>query len=162
LCVQGQALSDDGQPSVTELIETNKLTLRIHRIEPLAACASGLQSYCEVLLGVWDTSGKLCPPGRVIDTAERRGEILALDRWVIRETFTWMAADRARLKPAAAYAINLSGLSLSEEQVLPYVMNLLTELRVPPGKVFFEVTETAAIDKLSVAQHFIHTLKGIG
>ena len=41
-------------------------------------------------------------------------------------------------------------------------MNLLTELRVLPGKVFFEVMETAAIDKLSVAQHFIRTLKGAG
>lgn len=150
------------EPTVAELIRNNKFALRAQRVEPIDPQSSELLPYYEILLGVFYSTGALRPPGRVIDIAERRGEVFTLDRWVVQETINSMAADRAQLKTVTGYAINLSGLSLSEEGLLPYVMNLLTTLRVPPGKVFFEVTETAAIDKISVAQHFIHSLKEIG
>ena len=36
------------------------------------------------------------------------------------------------------------------------------QTRVPPGKVVFEVTETAATDGLSTAQQFMRTLRDLG
>ena len=154
-------MDTDGEPAVRELIEAGRLGLRAQRVQPIDP-ESGLLPYYEVLLGVRDHQQCLLPPGSVIAAAERRGEIFELDQWVIRETFTWMMGGEERLQQVAGYAINLSGLSLSDQRLLPYVLELLTELRVPTDKVIFEVTETAAIDQLSVAQAFIHTLQDRG
>lgn len=151
-----------GEPSVAELIKADRMALRAQRVEPISPDDSGLEPYYEILLGVRDEEGVIRPPGRTIAAAEARGEIMELDRWVIRAAFGWMSEDRSRLARVCGYAINLSGISLSDERLRPFVLEQLEELPVPPEKVIFEVTETAAIDKLSVAQDFIHSLKALG
>ena len=73
-----------------------------------------------------------------------------------------MMGDPQRLEGLSGYAMNLSGISLSDERLLGYVTSCIERTGVPPDKVIFEVTETAGIDSLSVAQSFVRELRKIG
>ena len=101
-------------------------------------------------------------PKDFIQLAERNNEMHEVDRWVIRTALEWMAKNRGKVDAAGGYAINLSGLTLGDDALLRYVLEQLTTSQVPPAKVIFEVTESAAIDTLSVAVNFIRTLKEYG
>ncbi len=59
-------------------------------------------------------------------------------------------------------AINLSGLSLGNEEFLTFITRAFQERRVQPQKICFEVTETAAIANLSSAIRFLTVLKDLG
>jgi EAL domain-containing protein (putative c-di-GMP-specific phosphodiesterase class I) len=59
-------------------------------------------------------------------------------------------------------AINLSGLSLGDEQLLGHILQRFAGSQVPPAKICFEITETAAVTNMASAGRFIQALKQIG
>jgi diguanylate cyclase (GGDEF)-like protein len=113
----------------------------------------------EILLRMADHDGRLIFPGTFIPSAERYGEMKAIDRWVIRESFLTMAKhDTERM----LININISGSSLDDETLLEYVLEQLHEFSIPSEHVCFEITETAAIRHLNEAQRFIRTFRAQG
>ncbi len=59
-------------------------------------------------------------------------------------------------------SINLSGQSLTEDNVLDFIITQLDECGIEGSKICFEITETAAISNFSMAVKFISTLKELG
>jgi len=167
VCETKEAGRDDGSvrlapgETVTQMLEQGRLQLRCQRVAPIGADETA-KPHFEVLLGVKDGDGELGLPRDFIQAAERNNQMQDVDRWVIRTAIEWMAGNRSKVDAAGGYSINLSGLTLGDESLLNYVLDRLTESKVPPAKVVFEVTESAAIDTLSVAVNFIRTLKEYG
>ena len=60
------------------------------------------------------------------------------------------------------FSINLSGKAFEDKALLPMIEELLENSAIDPSRVCFEITETAAIAKLSEAEKFIGALKGMG
>ena len=58
--------------------------------------------------------------------------------------------------------INLSGSSLTDEQLLPYIQGKLVEYGVSPRLVCFEITETATIANMNRALRLISELRARG
>jgi EAL domain-containing protein (putative c-di-GMP-specific phosphodiesterase class I) len=63
---------------------------------------------------------------------------------------------------ADAFCINLSGLSLGEDDFLQFVIQQFQRYPNLTTKICFEITETAAISNLESARRFIKELKSIG
>jgi diguanylate cyclase (GGDEF)-like protein/PAS domain S-box-containing protein len=122
--------------------------------------SSGLQH--EVLLRLREDDGAIVPPGAFIPAAERYGMMPAIDRWVVRNTLQWLAAHRADPGLAESYGINLSGQSMSDAGFLEFVLQEIERSGVAPGRVSFEITETAAVAALDRATQFIQALKDKG
>ena len=59
-------------------------------------------------------------------------------------------------------SINLSGSSLGDNAFLKFIIGQFDRGIMPPEKICFEITETAAIANLTSAIHFIKTLKTRG
>jgi EAL domain-containing protein (putative c-di-GMP-specific phosphodiesterase class I) len=59
-------------------------------------------------------------------------------------------------------AINLSGHSFSDPQLQTFIVEQLEQFAIPPAKLCFEITETAAIANLTYATRFITLLKTRG
>ena len=116
----------------------------------------------ELLLRMRDEGEQLIPPGAFLPAAERYNLSTRLDRWVIDHAFSWLMGDPVRLQRLSHCAINLSALSLGDEQFLEYLVGRLQETKVLAEKLCFEITETAAIANLSRAMVFIRTLKELG
>jgi EAL domain-containing protein (putative c-di-GMP-specific phosphodiesterase class I) len=97
-----------------------------------------------------------------VRTAERYGLMDAVDQWVIRRTLRTLGSMRAELDAVDHYAINLSATSLRQETLLDLIHAELDQSGVPPTKICFEVTETAAVENLAEARWLMQELGSIG
>jgi len=161
MCEDVKLARVSAESTVLQMLAENRLQLRCQRLAPIGADTSAKPHY-ELLLGVRDASGEVAMPRDFIQAAERSNEMHEVDMWVIRNALDWMAKHRSKVDAVGGYSINLSGLTLGDDSLLRYVLERLTESQVPPAKVVFEVTESAAIDTLSVAVNFINTLREYG
>lgn len=124
--------------------------------------AHGDMRHFEVLVRMIEADAGTIPPGQFLPAAERYNISPRLDRWVVKTTLAWLVSDRKRLDKIELCSINLSGLSVGEDEFLEFVVRQINESGVPPGKICFEITETAAISDMSSASRFINLLKQHG
>ncbi|MET0025999.1 MAG: EAL domain-containing protein [Candidatus Thiodiazotropha sp.] len=146
---------------IESAIDQQRFTLLQQPIMSLRSSAIG-DEHIEVLLRMRDERGKQIMPGAFIPAAERYNIMVNLDRWVIRNTFQWLAQNPTRLEELGLCAINLSGQSLSDATLHEYILEQLREFRLPAEKISFEITETAVVSRLDQATRFISLLKRRG
>ena len=160
--VVGAPHGDPAVERITDKMDNGELVLRRQLVQPLQD-DDGKPHY-EILLAqsAPDPGQTQALPANMIPDAERDNLMPTVDRWVIRTALAWMQKSRREVLKSGGYAINLSGSSLSDPKLLEFVVGMLTETAIPPAKVIFEVTESAAIDRLSNAVEFIRTLREYG
>ena len=97
-------------------------------------------------------------PKAFIPAAERYGLMSAIDRWVIETAFR-AYAETVGASRGVEIAINLSGDSLNDDDFPKFVLEQFQASSVPPDRVCFEITETAAIHNLDRAIEFVTEIK---
>jgi len=156
---------------LTQALEENRFRLYYQPIVKSTQTSSPEEEHYEILLRLVDETGNLVMPGAFIPAAERYNLMHRIDRWVIRTLFTSVGeqyrenANPSQLHPGVrdcVYAINLSGASLNDEQLIDFVREQLTLHQIPPEMICFEITETVAIANLAQAAQFMRSLKQIG
>jgi EAL domain-containing protein (putative c-di-GMP-specific phosphodiesterase class I) len=70
--------------------------------------------------------------------------------------------ERDARVPVEMVAINLSGTSLNDERTVTFILDEARRHGVPPRKICFELTETAALNNLPVAIEVMRALKREG
>ncbi len=73
-----------------------------------------------------------------------------------------MSRHPGQLESLVFCAINLSGQSLGDEEFLTFMVGQFEKADIPPEKICFEITETAAIANLTTATRFMSNLKELG
>lgn len=146
---------------IHQAIAENRFVLYAQPIVPLTL-EGGQGNHCEILTRLVADDGQLVLPGAFFPASERFNLSPRLDRWVVENTLNWLASNRERLAGLSMCSINLSGHSLGDEDFQNFVSDALAELKIPPEKICFEITETAAISNLTRAIRFIHALKEQG
>ncbi len=156
---------------LTQALEENRFRLYYQPIVKSTQTSSPEEEHYEILLRLVDETGNLVMPGAFIPAAERYNLMHRIDRWVIRTLFASVGeqyrenANPSQLHPGVrdcVYAINLSGASLNDEQLIDFVREQLTLHQIPPQMICFEITETVAIANLAQAAQFMRSLKQIG
>jgi len=102
------------------------------------------------------------PPQDFIIAAETYNRMGAIDRWVIRNAFDFIAKNLFHFEDLGAFSINISGNSLAEEDFVEFVLAQIKRSGVPTSKICFEITETSAVGSLDNAVRFIEALRLIG
>jgi EAL domain-containing protein (putative c-di-GMP-specific phosphodiesterase class I) len=142
-----------------DALEMERFCLYCQPIVPLHEDKPDAVHY-EVLLRLRDENGDISLPGAFIPAAERFNLMPELDRWVIRTAFRnyreLLANRNARI------SVNLSGNSLNDESLIDFVSHQFKEFSLPPHRVCFEITETAAVTDLSRAGRFIFEVQKLG
>lgn len=118
------------------------------------------RQHVEILIRLRDENNNIVPPGNFIPTAERYNLMSDIDRWVLKETLSYLIDSPP--KKGDIISINLSGQSISDELFIEFIENLFTEHMRLTSFVCFEVTETAAISNLSKASDFMRHIKNLG
>lgn len=144
-------------------LDNNNFFLVVQAIKPLSEDSSNTMRY-EILIRL-NEKNTIIEPGAFIPAAERYSLMPEIDRWVIDKSFSFL--KKLRTSPATwknnfAFSINLSGHSLSDDRLLPYIIEKFDQYEIPHDSICFEITETAAISNLAVAMNFFKEIKTLG
>jgi diguanylate cyclase (GGDEF)-like protein len=117
----------------------------------------------EILLRMKDSDGEYVPTRALFSAAERYYLMPQIDRWVTSTTIALLAGHANTIEETDAnFAINLSGQSLSDDDILEFIDEELLTSGISASTLSFEVTESAAVSNLSKAQTFIDELRERG
>jgi diguanylate cyclase (GGDEF)-like protein/PAS domain S-box-containing protein len=135
--------------------------LRLH-YQGVYDAQTGRLAHIEALVRMVDEEhpGTLIMPGRFIAFAEKTGQIIEVDRWVIRSCLRMLAEDHDF--PPVPISVNISGRSFDDPSLPQFIAGELQQHNVRPGQLVVELTETAAISDLHDAQRFIESLQQTG
>jgi diguanylate cyclase (GGDEF)-like protein/PAS domain S-box-containing protein len=129
--------------------------------QPIIELESGVATQFEVLLRMLDDHGDMIPPSAFLSTAERLGMIQEIDAIVVTRAIRAMAAAGDAIGDTRV-EINLSGASMGDPEILRVIERELHETNLDPGRVIFEITETAAIANIAKAREFSDELARLG
>ena len=146
---------------ISRALEGNRFVLYRQKIVPLQTGTKGDVHY-EVLLRMLDDDDCPVSPMAFIPAAERYNLMPAIDFWVIQKAFSLYGQHCRDTGTDGCLAINLSGATLGDERLLPYIREQLAHYAVPATAICFEITETTAIAKLACATTLIRELKQLG
>ncbi len=140
-------------------LEENRFCLFGQRIMAITDQTPDVGFHFETLIRLRDEKGHMVPPGAFLPAAERYNLSPSIDRWVFSTILEWLSGNPSFLQQLSVCSINLSGLSLSEDNFLDFIIHEFARWSVPARKICFEITETAAISNLTNATNFITRLK---
>ncbi len=147
---------------INEAIEHNDFVLYCQGIFPMQQ--KELPPFYEILIRKRDEHGGIIPPAEFLPSAERYQLMTKIDRWVIQHAFMALQPlfkTQSGSKPFIV-SINLSGMSLGDPTLLPYIKNCFATYEISPSQVCFEVTETSAIINIDHTIKLIKELQQIG
>lgn len=145
---------------IAEALEHSRFTLFAQDIRPISE--SSLESSYEILVRLRDRDGQLIGPMNFIPAAERYGLMQRLDRWVIEHTVAHLGELRRRDQRMPRLAVNLSAASLEGGDLFAFISGRLREHQVPPHRLGFELTETAAVSELNAVSRILNDLRSLG
>jgi diguanylate cyclase (GGDEF)-like protein len=117
----------------------------------------------EILLRMKDGDGEYVPTRALFSAAERYRLMPQIDRWVTSATIAKLAEYATTIMEAEAnFSINLSGQSLSDDDILEFIDEEINASGIAAERLCFEVTESAAVSNLNKAQVFIDALRDRG
>jgi diguanylate cyclase (GGDEF)-like protein len=144
---------------INQALEENRFMLYAQSIVPLD---KSTEMHYEFLLRMVDERGEIVSPVTFLPAAERYDLMQKLDIWVVGHAFSLLANHPDLVEQVHFFSINLSGQSITNVNFLDSVISQIKELNIEPGKICFELTETAAISNLRAATHFISSLRELG
>ncbi|MFB9147244.1 EAL domain-containing protein [Halomonas alkalicola] len=128
-------------------------------VQPIVRLEDRDVRHYEVLLRMRDDQGGLISPATFIPVAERSGQIIALDRWVLRHSLR--ALSRVQ-EQGVSLAVNLSGQSLHDDGLNQYLADEIAASGADPEYLILEVTETAAVTDFSTARGVLQGIRDLG
>ncbi|HKV08824.1 MAG TPA: EAL domain-containing protein [Thermoanaerobaculia bacterium] len=147
---------------IQQTLERDRFRLFAQQIQPISSQATR-GTYFEVLLRMVEDDGRIHLPSDFIRAAERYGLMRSIDRWVIRNCIqTLIEQPPPFLDLLYACSINLSAVSLGDQEFLDFVEEEVVRSGLPPQKICFEITETAAIDNLGQTSKLLTRLVSRG
>jgi len=141
---------------IEDALNENRLMLYF---QPILDTRSNLISHHEALLRVIQEDGEILPPGTFISEAEQAGLINLVDYHVLELALQYLSKHHNSVNKIA---VNLSGKTINDENLVSHIDNLLTTYQVPPESIIFEITETAAVADILVASRIMKDINALG
>jgi diguanylate cyclase (GGDEF)-like protein len=146
-----------------QAVATDRFVLQAQPIVQTRISGDAVESlHYELLLGISNKDGTLASPSSFIASAERYGFMTLVDRWVVREAFRWISQLMDAQKVIPSLSINLSGMSVTDDDFMDYLFEQISEYGVGTSRVCFEITETGTISNLVKAADFVRAFRNIG
>jgi diguanylate cyclase (GGDEF)-like protein/PAS domain S-box-containing protein len=114
-------------------------------------------AYFEALVRL-EIDGKLIFPDSFIGPLEKAGDMNILDRHVIGKALQMMSQHQN----LETVAINLSAQAFSDDRLVVYIEEKLTQYNIAPARVIFELTESASLSNITGTQRLVNRLNELG
>lgn len=146
--------------AIGEALDEDRFVVYCQPIQPLQEDET--VKHYEALVRMLDRDGNIVAPGNFIPAAESSGFIDDIDKWVFEKILSTLASLPEHKRNQLAFAVNLSGYTISDEKFLEHVISRLKSMPLKEGCLQFEITETAAVKHFDKAAHFINSLQEYG
>lgn len=156
------------RPARTPLVWASRVEQALARdgfqlwAQPMLDIATGSLRRYELLLRMTQEDGTVVAPAAFIGVAERSGLIVEVDSWVIRRAVAMLAELDPQHAGTVDLSVNISGVSMSHRAVGDLIERELSLASVDPARLGFEMTETAAVQRLQSAQEFASRVHALG
>jgi len=117
--------------------------------------------HCEILLRIKNADGQLYTPEDFIPLAEKYNLMSGIDRWVVSHVIDWIEQHQEAAQ-LPRILINLSALSYIDEVFLAFLVNKLQSTSIDTTRLAFEITETAAVNNIELANNFLDRIREFG
>lgn len=128
-------------------------------LQPIASLDGLYVKHYEMLVRMYDENGRFILPSVFIPIVERSGQILELDRWVLRKGLKLIQAFP---ESDTSFAINVSGHTLHNKDIASWLEKEIVESGVDPKRLIIEVTETVAVTDFAAAGGVLADLRLLG
>ena len=148
---------------LTRAVDEGHFQLYAQAIVPLAP-EHPARPRCEILLRLPDEHGGVETADAFLPQAERHRLMPAIDRWVVRQTVAVLGQwhrDHPEFELPLC-SINLSVSSLDDADLIPAVREYLTQHRLPPEALCFEIAEAAALGNFAQLVRLISEIRATG
>jgi diguanylate cyclase (GGDEF)-like protein/PAS domain S-box-containing protein len=137
--------------------------IRIHYQPVFSLSEDGLLGF-EALVRWQHPRRGLLGPGEFLPLAEETGQVVDLDRWVLRQA-CGQARDWQRRfpqEPPIAVAVNLSGKHFLRLGLVAEVEEILRETGLEARSLILEITESVLLGETKLVQETVQGLKDLG
>ena len=141
-----------------DALDENRLVLFS---QPVVRLKDQKMVHHEILARIRDDDGKYILPEHFIGLSETLGMVKEVDMRVL-EKLLWFMRDNGEAGKKVRYFVNVSRVSIADQDWVQRVIRLLKNSGVDPGQLVFEITETAAMSQIDVTLEFIRKLKSMG
>jgi len=148
---------------LTRAVDEGHFQLYAQPIVPLAL-ERPARPRCEILLRLPDEHGRVESADTFLPQAERHRLMPAIDRWVVRQTAAVLGQwhrDHPEFELPLC-SINLSASSLDDPDLIPAVRQYVTQHRLPPEALCFEIAEAAALGNFAQLVRLISEIRAMG
>ena len=150
-------------PTLEQALANDEFVLLV---SPIAKLDHSRQTYdvtnYQFLLRLVDEDGNEIAPARFIKAAERFDLMRSIDRWVVNRCCQLLSENSHLLPDKASFLINLSAHSAADADLFDYIAGKLEHYGIPPHKICFKMTETAAIAQFDKAALLFRSLQKMG
>ncbi|MEB3256491.1 MAG: bifunctional diguanylate cyclase/phosphodiesterase [Synechococcaceae cyanobacterium] len=105
----------------------------------------------------------LLPPAAFIPVAQETGQILEIDRQILERACQavagWKSHDPSQ---PLSVSVNVSGRTLADPSLVPWVVQVLGDTGLAPGRLYLEITETMLVEDRAATSDTLNRLRGLG
>ena len=105
----------------------------------------------------------LLQPAAFIPVAQETGQILEIDRQILKRACQavagWKSHDPSQ---PLSVSVNVSGRTLADPSLVPWVMQVLADTGLEPGRLYLEITETMLVEDRAATTDTLNRLQGLG
>lgn len=141
-------------------LENNNFEIFYQHYRPLNQVTN--LDYFEVLLRLRTQNNDLIAPEIFMPAAEKMSVSTKLDKFVIEHSFKWMANQPNMVENLGMININLSSMSLIDEEFRYFLMHAFEKYDIQHTKVCFELNESIAIIHMRNAIDFMRDFRQLG
>ena len=113
--------------------------------QPKVDIQNGNRVHGAEVLARWLDGDRLVPPCDFIPLFERNGFIVQLDRYMFSQACAWLQQRIRSGKEPLNIAVNVSRLSIMQDDFLQYYSNIKERYAIPDGLLELECTESLAL-----------------
>ena len=157
--IEAQERSQKIQDRIQIALHEDRFTLHF---QPQVALDAENIVGVEALIRWHDDELGFVPPDEFIPVAEESTSILAIDAWVVRHVCKAIARWQQENLPPLRVAVNLSRVGLGSRDNMEKLIAIIQESGIDPGRLEFEITESALLENEHSSLQNLSLLKELG